>query len=300
MNNISTFKTIKEVENYRSQINEACNERINYINTLIKCSDLSKKDFGYIKECFETLSPTLFESKDGRAIINKYISCVKSNSNLSSLYAIYENIRKSNKNTDVDFLIESITKQDWNIDKSTLNSDVESLGLILAEAYAYLGNDVENILPKENKELSKAIYYIAENKQTKTNLYDYSKAVKIIKENIEKSESNENVFESNDLDNIAEKLVNEFNEKYSGELTEEELKALKELSLSENREIIFNKYKESCKNKIEEARNIFLSNGDKASSDRLLCVLEQVNNKSYCKESVGDDVCNLIGLSNIF
>lgn len=299
-NNIHTLKTIKEVEDYRAQVNEACDERVKYINTLIKGSDLSKKSFGYIKECFETLSPKLFETKEGKKIIRNYIDFVKSNKNISSLHAIYENIRKSNKNTDVDFLIESITNQDWGISKNTLASDVESFGKILAEAYIYLGNEVDEMLPQEKEEFSNAVYYIAENKPSKKNLYEYSTAVKIIKENISKVESNEKLFESGNLDGIVEKMLNEFNEKYSSELTDEEKTALKELSLSENREEVFNKYKDSCRNKIEEARNIFVSNGDKSSSDRLSRVLEQINTKTYCKETVGDDVCNLIGLSNIF
>ena len=301
MDNITcNLKTIKEVEDYRAQVNEACDERVKYINTLIKGSDLSKKDFGYIKECFEALSPKLFETKEGKRIINDYISLVKSCKNISSLHSIYECIRKSNKNTDVDFLIESITRQNWGIDKDTLPSDVENLGKILAEAYIVLGEEADKMLPKENEEFSKAVCYIAENKPSKKNLYEYSTAVKIIKENVSKTESDEKLFESSNLDSIAEKMLNEFNERYSSELTEEEKTALKELSLSENREEIFNKYKESCRNKIEEARNIFISNGDKSSSDRLSRVLEQINAKSYCKDTVGDDVCNLIGLSNIF
>lgn len=295
-----TLKTINEVEDYRAKINEACDKRVRYINTLVKGSQLAQKDFGYIKECFETLSPKLFETKEGKGLIKKYIDFVKSNKNVSSLHSIYEAIRKSNKNTDADFLIESITKQDWGIDKKTLASDVENLGKILAEAYIYLGNEVDEMLPKENAELSKAVYFISENKPSKKNLYEYSTAVKVIKENISNSESNEKLFESNDLDGMAEKMLNEFNEKYSSELNDEEKEALKELSLSENREEVFNKYKESCRTKIEEARNIFLSNGDKSSGERLSKVLEQINSKSYCKETVGDDVCNLIGLSNIF
>lgn len=299
-NNICNFKTIKEVENYRAQVNEACDKRVKYINTLVKGSNLSKKNFGYIKECFEALSPKLFETKEGKRIINNYIGFVKSNKNISSLHSIYENIRKSNKNTDVDFLIESITKQDWGIDKNTLSSDVENLGKILAEAYIFLGDEADKMLPKENEEFSKAVFYIAENKPSKKNLYEYSTAVKIIKESISKIESDEKLFESNNLDTIAERMLNEFNEKYSSEFTNEEKTALKELSLSENREEVFNKYKESCRNKIEEARNIFISNGDKSSSDRLSKVLEQIDSKTYSKDTVGDDVCNLIGLSNIF
>lgn len=299
-NIIKSFNTVKEVENYRNKINEECDARINFINIAQKADSLSNKSFGYIKECFESFSPKLFETKEGKQLINKYIDFRNGNDNLRSLHIIHENIRKANKSTDVDFLIEQIAKVDWKINKSTVNEDIKGLGKILAEAVLYLGKSAEELIPTENSALSSAIDYIAENKLSQRNLSDYSSAVKLIKEDIAKRESTDNIFETKNLDELANELLREFNKKYSDTLNEEEAKVLKEIASSENREEIFNKYKSLCAENISKAKNTFDEKGDSNSSKRLTSVLEQVNNKKFSLDTVGEDICNLIELSNIF
>lgn len=298
---INSFKTISEVENYRDTILEACKSRIDYLQTLTKAANLSEKNFGYIKECFEAMSPELFNLKEGKQILNKYTKTIKENKNLSSLHKIYETIRKAGKDTDVDFLMKSLPETKWDIDKKTVNEDVKKLGKILAEGYIMLGQEkADSILPKENTYLYKAVNYIAENQISKTNLLECSDAIKIIKSNILQKDGIKNVFESKDLDELANELLEEFNKKYSDSLSAEETNVLKEIASSEDRESIFNKYKASCIEKITEAKIKFEKNGDSNSSNRLASVMEQVNNKAYNLETIGEDVCNLIELSNIF
>lgn len=298
---INSFKTISEVENYRDTILEACKSRIDYLQTLTKAANLSEKNFGYIKECFEAMSPELFNLKEGKQILNKYTKTIKENKNLSSLHKIYETIRKAGKDTDVDFLMKSLPETKWDIDKKTVNEDVKKLGKILAEGYIMLGQEkADSILPKENTYLYKAVNYIAENQISKSNLLECSDAIKIIKSNILQKDSIKNVFESKDLDELANELLEEFNKKYSDSLSAEETNVLKEIASSEDRESIFNKYKASCIEKITEAKIKFEKNGDSNSSNRLASVMEQVNNKAYNLETIGEDVCNLIELSNIF
>lgn len=297
---IKSFNTVKEVEDYRAKINEECDSRINFINISQKADNLSNKSFGYLKECFEAFSPKLFETKEGKLLINKYLDYIHKNDNLRSLHVIHENVRKANKSTDVDFLIEQISRINWKINNSTVNDDVKKLGKVIAESFLYLGKSAEDLMPKENKALSTAIDYIAENKLSQRNLTDYSVAVKIIKEDISKREGTDNIFESKNLDELAEELLHEFNKKYSDTLNEEEAKVLKEIASSENREEIFNKYKSICTESISKARETFDKNGDANSMKRLTSVLEQVNNKKFSLDTVGEDICNLIELSNIF
>jgi len=297
---IKSFSTIKEVEDYRAKINEECDSRINFINISQKADNLSNKSFGYLKECFEAFSPKLFETKEGKLLINKYLDYIHKNNNLRSLHVIHENVRKANKSTDVDFLIEQISRINWKINNGTVNDDVKKLGKVIAESFLFLGKSAEDLLPKENRSLSSAIDYIAENKLSQRNLTDYSSAVKIIKEDISKRESTNNIFESKNLDELAEELLHEFNKKYSDTLNEEEAKVLKEIASSENREEIFNKYKSICTESISKARETFEKNGDANSMKRLTSVLEQVNNKKFSLDTVGEDICNLIELSNIF
>jgi hypothetical protein len=299
-NIINSFKTVSKVEEYRKSINEQCDERISIIERVKRAEELSNKSFGYIKECFEAISPVLFNLPNGKILINKYTNLVKDNKNLSSLHKIHEAIRKAGKDTDVDFLTKSLSETNWNIDKNTVNEDVKKLGTILAEAYITLGSETDEYLPKEDEKLYKAISYIAENKLSRNNLVEHSYAIKIIKESIANKETGENIFEEKDLDKLAKELLDEFNSKYSGNLSEDEIAVLKEIASNENREDVFNKYKDSCIVKITEARKKFDENGDEKSSERLKNIMEQVKGKNYCLETVGDDICNIIELSKIF
>ena len=63
---IKTTKDLDSLEEIRKKVNDACNERAEFINMCNRANDLSEKSFGYIKEAFEGLSPELFESPLGR------------------------------------------------------------------------------------------------------------------------------------------------------------------------------------------------------------------------------------------
>ena len=294
---INTFKTINEVEQYREKMNEMCDKRIKFITLCVEAKNLSEKSFGYIKETFEAISPELFKTNEGKKIMKKYTKTIKESKNLSSLHTIYENIRKAGKDMDVDFFVNNIANTKWGIDKSTLKEDTQKLGRVLSEAYLCVGNE-DTVLPEENKSLSMAVEYIAENKKTNKNIAEYSNAVKIIKENVISNEKSSKFFEAPNT--FSEKMIKEFNEKYADVFTETEIKALKEVSCSNDKEVIFNKYKEICSNKIEEAKKNFEAKGDMSSSDRLKVVLEQISSKSFAPETVSTDIYSLMELTKIF
>ena len=225
---------------------------------------------------------------------------IKENKNLSSLHTINENIRKAGSETDIDFFVNSLMVVEWGVNPSTLKEDTKKLGRVLSEAYLLVGEEAKSLIPNENVSLSNAVNFIAESKKDTKNISEYSDAARIIKEHIKSKDAKKNVFESVDLDTLAKRLVEDFNVKYGDKLTIEEANALREISSSEDRESVFNKYKEVCKSKITEAKKNFESKGDKASSDRLGVVLEQIASKSYVLDTVGADICSLIELSNIF
>ena len=300
MDYVNTLNTIQEVESYRNMINEMCDNRHKFIVLCEEAKELSTKSFGFIKESFEALSPILFKSSEGKKLMNKYTKMIKENKNLSSLHTINENIRKAGSETDIDFFVNSLMVVEWGVNPSTLKEDTKNLGRVLSEAYLLVGEEAKGLIPNENVSLSNAVNFIAESKKGTKNISEYSDAARIIKEHIKSKDAKKNVFESVDLDTLAKKLVEDFNVKYGDKLTIEEANALREISSSEDRESVFNKYKEVCKSKISEAKKNFESKGDKASSDRLGVVLEQIASKSYVLDTVGADICSLIELSNIF
>lgn len=300
MDYVNTLNTIQEVESYRNKINEMCDNRHKFIVLCEEAKELSAKSFGFIKESFEALSPILFKSSEGKKLMNKYTKMIKENKNLSSLHTINENIRKAGSETDIDFFVNSLMVVEWGVNPSTLKEDTKKLGRVLSEAYLLVGEEAKSLIPNENVSLSNAVNFIAESKKGTKNISEYSDAARIIKEHIKSKDAKKNVFESIDLDTLAKRLVEDFNVKYSDKLTIEEANALREISSSKDRESVFNKYKEVCKSKITEAKKNFESKGDKASSDRLGVVLEQIASKSYVLDTVGADICSLIELSNIF
>lgn len=300
MDYVNTLNTIQEVESYRNMINEMCDKRHKFIVLCEEAKELSTKSFGFIKESFEALSPILFKSSEGKKLMNKYTKMIKENKNLSSLHTINENIRKAGSETDIDFFVNSLMVVEWGVNPSTLKEDTKKLGRVLSEAYLLVGEEAKGLIPNENVSLSNAVNFIAESKKGTKNISEYSDAARIIKEHIKSKDAKKNVFESVDLDTLAKRLVEDFNVKYSDKLTIEEANALREISSSLDRESVFNKYKEVCKSKITEAKKNFESKGDKASSDRLGVVLEQIASKSYVLDTVGADICSLIELSNIF
>lgn len=295
---INSLKTIAEVEEYRKKINEACDKRSNLIAIYTKANDLSKKDFGTIKESFEAISPELFKTKEGKAVMNKYAKTIKENKNLSALHSIYENIRKANSESDIDFFINSLASENWNVNKKTVDEDCKKLGRILAEGYILIEGNA--VLPSSNTELANAVEFVTENKMTGKNIAEYSKAVKIIRENVEKNEIVENRFKSKDIESLAEQMVEDFNKKYSSTLNEGEIDALKEISNSENREETFEKYKKACMDRLSEAKQNFMDENNSAATEKIESIMEQVSEKKFSVDTVGNDICGMIKLSNIF
>lgn len=300
LNDIKTLKTINEVENYRKKLNEECDKRAEMIEVCCKANELSQKNFGMIKESFEAISPELFKTKEGKALMRKYTNTIKNSKNLSSLHSLYENIRKANKSSDVDFFINSIANENWNVDKKSIDEDCKKLGRVLAEAYILVGSNASAMIPSNNETLSNAVYFIAENKKSAKNIADYSNAVKIIRESILNNDEEHNAFVAKDLDGMVKESIEAFNKKYSSQLTEGEVDALKEVLTSKNKEEVFNKYKDSCSTKLSEAKKKFDDEGNSTASNKISAIMEQVSNKQFSAETIGNDVCNLIELSNIF
>lgn len=297
---INTLNTIESIEKYRQEINEACDKRTERIKLLNKGLELSESSFGYIKECFENLSPELFKSKEGRKIINKYTSEIKENKTLNTLHTIYENIRKTGKDSDIDFLINNIISENVVLKENDVKESSKKLGLILSEAYLYLGENANKFLPNKNNELDNAIKFITENKKSLKNISEFSSASKIIQEEIEKHDNIINTFKEKNLDEIVHELMREFNEKYSDKLTDEEKEVIKDITESVDKESVFNKYKEMCINKINEAKSVFEKEGNMESVKKLTSISEQINKKVFTENSIENDIYNFIEISNIF
>lgn len=299
--NIKNLNTLTEVENTRNKINEELDKRRDYIVVCIEADKASHMPFGYINEAFENISGDLFHTKKGKLILKQYTNLVKSNKNLSSMHSIYESLRKSNKGTDIDFVINSLTSTNWEIDTKTLEEDSNKLGRILAEGMIFLGKESLTKLPEVNKTFSDAVEFIAENKKSNKNIAEYGRAIKIIKEELSSKESNNDIrLKHVDLDEMIEKMVSRFNAKYSNQLSEAEFSAIKEICESENREDVFNKYKQSCIDKLTEAKSSYETEKNDGAVSKMAKIIEQVSNKTYSLDSLTTDISKFIELKEVF
>ena len=52
--------------------------------------------------------------------------------------------------------------------------------------------------------------------------------------------------------------------------------------------------------KLSEAKENFIKENNSAASEKLSAIMEQISNKAYSVETVGNDICGMIELTNIF
>ena len=300
LDKINSIKTQSELNEFKNIVNEAFEKRANFISLCEVADNASKKSFGYIKEAFETISPTLFNITGGRPLIYKYMKTIKENNNLTKLHGLHETVRKANGDTDIDFLTENIINTNWGVDKKTLKEDVYKLGKVLAEGILLIGNDAKELVSiSENVKLNKALSFIAENQKTNRNLTKYSDAVKIISEHIANNPK-QNVFEKIDIDTYANNLLEAFNKKYTSDLTEDDWKVLKEINQSKDKEEVFNKFKQECVNKLTEAENKYKNEGANEEQQKVCAVLEKINKKTFVLENITADICGFAEITKIF
>lgn len=296
LNKINDSASLKQLQ---KELNESIDNRLSEIKINEFSKHLSESSFGYIKNCFEEFTPFLFESKDGRKLMNSYISTIKNSKNLSTLHTVYESIRRTGKDTDVEYFVNSLVNTEKEIDNKTLKEDIKKLGSILGSAYKLVNEQIEN-LPEENVNLNKSIEYIVENKMSTKNLPEFGLSIKYIKEDIGTREHSINFNEEKNVDKMFDSLVESFNEKYTDELNEDEIKIVNEILTADNSEEVFKKYVNECLNKIEEKKTYFNSINDFDSSKRLGDVYEQISKKKYAKETLSEDINNILEITELF
>lgn len=296
MENIKKFNTIEELESYRTQINEACDKRSEYLTLIKKASTLTDMSFPYLKESFDNFSQALFFTKNGRDIIAKYIVEVKRNKDLSSLYDLCESIKNTNESSDINYFIDFITNTDWNINKTNLEEGRKRIGEIVAEAYVVIGKQAEELLPEQNADIEDAIRMISENKKTKKNISEYSQAIKVIRENVESKKAPEKVYEVKNIDSLVNAFLENVNTKFNN-LSDEEKETIKNIVESSDKKSAFDKCKNLCIEKIESEKKKYEESGDSSVINRLDSIMESVRVKEYSNEK---DLDNLIEMIKIF
>ena len=302
-NEISKVKDEKTLNFIKESFEKDFENQKKSVETIELANNMANGSFGYIKEAFENMSSELFKTKEGRTIISKYIACIKENEELKKMHLLYECIRKAGKNVDVNTYLNEATTMIGCVNAKSYDTATKKLGNVLKEACRNLGKDkvVSLEIPCiscEDTALNEAIDFIGTHKKTIKNLPVYTECYSVIKDRISLNEETQKISGSSLKECDIEKTVNEFNEKYGNELEESSQKLVKELLTTQDKQSVFDRYKNECINRIKEKQNMFESEGDKMSSERLGVILEKVEKKNYNSETVSVDVSNLIEMTN--
>lgn len=291
---------VNELDALQNEINEMFDVRRRVLNLVSEAREMGGKSFGYLKESFENMSPKLFKSSEGKAVMNKYTKAIKENKSLSSLHKLYENIRKAHSGIDVDYFVGTLCETSWNVKEKELNEGLQKLAGIVAEGYIVVGEGASKYLGTENDRLDGAIEFIAENKTDKKNIVKYSEAVKVIREAAEKNGNISDSFNKDtDLDKTIQDLVKKFsdNEETDGKDREQ---AENNIVRGGEEETVFRNKKTDCLDSISEAIKKYEADGDKEEVETLQKIHEQITAKEYNAETLGSDICNFIEMTKLF
>ena len=297
---INDMKTLGELDALQNELNEKIETRRRVLNLVSEAKELGGKTFGYIKESFENLSPKLFKTDEGKAVMKKYAAAIKENKSLSSLHKLYENIRKAHSGIDFDYFVGTLCETNWNVKPKELNEGMQKLAGIVAEGYIVVGEGAGKYLGTEKDRLDGAIEFIAENKVGQKNIVKYSEAVKVIREAVEKNGNIADSFKKEtDLDKTIEDLVSRYSK---DEYTDEEEKDMlaNQIARSGDEETVFIKKKTECVDSLDEAIKKYSDGNHEEELNTLKKIHEQVSAKSYNPETIGPDICNFVEMSKLF
>jgi hypothetical protein len=268
-----------------SKINKVkLNENINKVNEL---------SFFECKQLFDNMSANLFETKNGKKYIAKYVKLIKENRCLREVFTLYESFIKENQinNTQL-FVTEScnyINSMDYKLYKKGVNEVRQLIKKALKEC-ALNDNDFNNII-NENSEINKAITFVFENKKSAKNMNLYTENISTIVNYLDnnKQSINENaeIVKFEDLKGIFDNNL---------ELWENAvIEKLVLCNMSDgNKGTLFEEYKTKCLQLIEETLNdedITLE-----TKTHLTTMKTQLNEKVYKEETANDDILKLANL----
>lgn len=297
---IKGTNTVGELDALHDKVNEMFDTRRRVLKLVAEASEMGNKTFGYLKETFENFSPKLFKTNDGKAVMNKYTKVIKENKSLTGLHRLYENIRKSNSEIDVDYFVGTICETDWGVKINELNDGLKKLADVVSEGYVIIGENADKYLGVENNALDEAIEYIAENRVGQKNIVKYSEAVKIIREAVEKNGNIADSFKNEtDLDKTIEDLIAKYSK--DGYSEDEEKEALKnQIARSGDEETVFTNKKTDCLKSLDEAIKKYDDGEHSEELNTLKKIQEQVSAKLYNPETIGPDICNFMEMSKLF
>lgn len=288
------LKSSSDLSRFKEELVKILESRIEKAKLSEELDSLNNLTLGGIRNVFEGITEKLYESKEGKRLISKYVKTIRENKSLSDAYSTYEIVYGAPNVTNPELFLNEAISMASKISKKDYEQGKNKIAEIVKEATNLVGADAAYIYEcaHRNDKINEGVEYLVLNKKTYSNLPDYVNKFDIVCEALKtgmKPVIEESV--------SPRELVKKLNEEISG-LNDWETEAIKEISLAllseSDLNTIFDKYKNNCIEKLDEAIENSVSKED---ASRFESMKEQLTGKEYKKESVYEDIFTLAELS---
>ena len=296
----TTFKTIGDFQRLKESLNDVIDKRITKMKLEECINSFNSLSFACLNEIFKNTVDKLYETKEGKRLIKKYVKTIKESNDLKKVYSIYNIVNSPNKINDGTLFIKESISLIKEIDKKNYGDSLSSISDIVKECAVSANLDteaIENIKDKYHGSISESLDYVLFNKMGMNNIVEYTNGLSRITNFI-----NENKKHENDLmvegKSICE-LIGDFDKLFTNDIEIWESTAIKDISLAElsgmDKKNIFEEYKTECLNIIEEN----LNEKDVENSSRFQVMKEKLLKKEFNSDTSVEDIVMLSELKHV-
>ena len=296
----TTFKTIGDFQRLKESLNDVIDKRITKMKLEECINSFNSLSFACLNEIFKNTVDKLYETKEGKRLIKKYVKTIKESNDLKKVYSIYNIVNSPNKINDGTLFIKESISLIKEIDKKNYGDSLSSISDIVKECAVSANLDteaIENIKDKYHGSISESLDYVLFNKMGMNNIVEYTNGLSRITNFI-----NENKKHENDLmvegKSICE-LIGDFDKLFTNDIEIWESTAIKDISLAElsgkDKKGVFEEYKSECLSIIEEN----LNEKDAENSSRFQGMKEKLLKKEFNSDTIVEDILMLSELKHV-
>lgn len=256
-------------------------------------------NFGLAHKIFESNVPALFKSKEGKAVIGKYMKMVKSDRLLSEQFKAYRLFEGAEDVSDVEkFISEAISI----IPRYSRKELAESVGKVISFIRENkLAESVE--IPSGTRKLLEGVEYFLLNGKNCGNLEGYLKEKELLKESLEETVrmNKEKKEKKEEVQATPEDFLTEMERKYKSVLNESDMELVQAIMdaksghVNEREKAVY----EKCKNDVLETIGKLLEESkDEEATEKLKELKEGVERKMYNEATLVKDIMDLIQLND--
>ena len=296
----TTFKTIGDFQRLKESLNDVIDKRITKMKLEECINSFNSLSFACLNDIFKNTVDKLYETREGKRLIKKYVKTIKESNDLKKVYSIYNIVNSPNKINDGTLFIKESISLIKEIDKKNYGNSLSSISDIVKECAVSANLDteaIENIKDKYHGSISESLDYVLFNKMDMNNIVEYTNGLSRITNFI-----NENKKHENDL--MAEgksicELIGDFDKLLTNDIEIWESTAIKDISLAElsgkDKKRVFEEYKSECLSIIEEN----LNEKDAENSSRFQGMKEKLMKKEFNSDTIVEDILMLSELKHV-